>query len=95
MSVTILRKNNSWYSPYIVPQNSTVIVNIPNPRNGHYIFNIAAKDKLNNAQDYQIFIDDINLFEDINTNIGNLTFEEKNITNHLPHHICGAHALLP
>jgi hypothetical protein len=28
MSVTILRKNNSWYSPYIVPQNSTVIVDI-------------------------------------------------------------------
>ena len=28
MSVTILRNNNSWYSPYKVPPNNTVIVDI-------------------------------------------------------------------
>ena len=56
-------------------------MNIQKPRNGNYVFTIKAKDNLNNAKNYQIFIEDINLFDDIDNNIENLTVKENNITN--------------
>jgi len=50
-------------------------------KNGEYIFTLTLRDPLNNSAIYEVLIEDINLFEDVDTNIQNLSFESNEIVN--------------
>ncbi|MBU1103693.1 MAG: hypothetical protein KJ600_04015 [Nanoarchaeota archaeon] len=64
-----------------IKQTSTAIIEIQNPRNGDYVFSINVKDILNNLGKYEITIEDLNVFEDVDTNMQNFSFESNDIVN--------------